>query len=362
MNTSSPPNGGKKYWTDDPELVEKYILGNISREERLRMDAEIAECEPCKEKLRIEMEIVSGIKRHGRDHAKSKLRSKLQQQERNQLQRYSYIGLAAAVVIIGIGIGVYRIWFNDLSMPKKFNQTQIVFKERQPLTDSLSTTLQSEPKQSAEKKDGHVLAETSPSTRDAEKVAAQSGAMKDEKIQTPIPSSTRRLQPAIAANADGGETKEVWVKPFSQKVWLIGAVVMVPQQGNEAAQGMALQEIDKGRTESRAMKKGASHTRSFSIAKGEGSQQIVLQQRPLFELPASRRSKLATVKHIETLIEHNERGLYLTMYNDNLNEKEFQEAIVEVTQGDSLIVTLQDQKIIYKLPESWNLQERTLSR
>ena len=52
MNTSS-----KSYWTDDPDLVEKYVLGQIPEEERKRMEEEIAECEPCKEKIRIEAEI-----------------------------------------------------------------------------------------------------------------------------------------------------------------------------------------------------------------------------------------------------------------------------------------------------------------
>ncbi|MEI7906519.1 MAG: hypothetical protein WCI84_04105, partial [Bacteroidota bacterium] len=85
----------KKYWTDDPERIEKYVLGQVSAEEKVRMEKEIADCEPCKAKLREEMEIAAGLRRYGRDAMKQRLRSKLKRERASQYYSYQYIGLAA---------------------------------------------------------------------------------------------------------------------------------------------------------------------------------------------------------------------------------------------------------------------------
>ncbi len=124
-------NEQRKYWTDDPEIVEQYVLGKFSPEEMKRLNAEIADHEPGKSLIREEMEIAAGIRRHGRDRMKAELRKKLKRERSSQFYSFQYIGMAAAVLIVAIGIGLYQIWFSDLVAPRQFHQQQIIITSKQ---------------------------------------------------------------------------------------------------------------------------------------------------------------------------------------------------------------------------------------
>jgi hypothetical protein len=356
MNESS-----KTYWTDNPDLVEKYILGQITEEERKQLDAEIADCEPCKEKLRVEQELAAGIKRHGREQLKSNLRRRLKKEEGKQLQRYSYVGLAAAVAFVLIGAGVYKFWFSDFTWPTKFNKKTFVIKQSAPQPDSVSAKTEPTVTDGGKLKENN-LAGTTEASADAKGFID-----KDEQSQTRqktelAPVNKKRLK-NIASSSVPEKPVTITVKPFSQKVWLIGSVVMVQNNASaNSAKSLALRKDTGVELQSGRAAETIAQAKSFSVTKKTGSQQIILEQRPLYELPASRRTQLAATHHIETLVEHTEKGISLVMYNDNLKEDELKNAKVEVTRGDSLIVTMDDQKIIYRLPTNWNFQERTLKQ
>lgn len=351
----------KKYWTDDPDLVEKYLLGGFSDEERARMDREISDCEPCKEKLQREKMIIAGIRSYGRETAKSALRSKLLKRQSSYLQNYSMAGLAAAVIVIALGVGVYKVWFGEMSFPKNFVRKEIIVRQAQAENDSGSVP--------------GVPAEADGKVEKKSLAAENNEKEKDSSVPINVPESDMSL-PAPSSGSSGVKRKDdgperitapgkaavAAVKPFSQKVWLIGSIVMLPKSGTmERPSGQQLsarQEFSRKHVQ----KSEGLRPKVFTIEKKDGIQNIVIKRRPLYELPVSRRTLMAASSHVETFVEHNERGLFMTLYNDNIRQSDIDHASVVVTAGDSLIVTMDDQQLVYRLPQKLNFQERSLRR
>jgi len=335
----------KKYWTDDDELVEKYVLGKISAEEKRRLDAEIADCEACKEKIREESELIAGIRRHGRDWMKSQLRTKLRRERASQFYSYQYIGLAAAVIIIAIGIGLYQVWFSDLVAPKQFQQQEIVLKPREDTTgskivvDDRIEQRSEQQQQRSEIADNRVRNNTIPSSSGA-------GA-----------ASERAQEPSVAkADADAA-TGESNIAEQSSAIWLIGKVVMIGEEsGTRTVAASKSGAREKGERalakESATESEQKEKVYAARSAKDEG---IVLHQRAVKDLPAGRSAK-AQHHEVETLVERTKEGISITLFDDSVKPADLQQAIVETFTNDSLVVSLPNQRIAFRFPEGWYSQ------
>ncbi len=352
-------NDRKKYWTDDPEMVEKYVLNRFSAGEKERLDAEISGCEPCKEKLREEMEIAAGIRRYGRDILKARLRKKLVRERATQFYSYQYIGLAAAVIIIAVGIGLYQVWFSDLVAPKKFNKQEFVLKPQQ---DSLDIPVESprdesgslESRQHADR--SGTTTEREPLTSRREHIEIADRRIADQSASGAM-SSPQQVQPSAGAMAESdallGEEKSN--EGQSSAVWLIGKVVMIGKQIESSPAAASKMEMSK-KSDSRSAKEKSSEQKLVVSrrAKDEG---IVLQQRSMKDIPPGRSQQRAVQKEeIETLLERTETGLSLTLYDDTVKDSDLQNAVIETMTEDSLVVSLPTQRIAYRLPSGWNSQ------
>ncbi len=363
----------KKYWIDDPEMVEKYVLNQISEEEKKRLDAEILDCEPCKEKLQQEMEIATGIRRYGRDIMKARLRKKLSRERASQFFQYQYIGLAAAVVIIAIGIGVYQVWFSDLVAPKQFHQQEIVF---QPHQDSAETRIESSGEgEQRQRTPRQIERRQSVPPRDI----AQSQERREETAIVSQPSSAPPSAGAIAdADVPSDELKST--ENNASAIWLIGYVVVVNEARTEQQFNASKMEMSKRSDEQTAKEKstGSQSTEKLIVQRRANNEGIVLQRRSMKDLPAerlpaqrvksstgrSRRTpseqvrtqRAADKKEIETLLEWTESGISLTLFDDSVNENDLHNAVIETMTDDSLVVSLPNQRIAYRLPSGWNSQ------
>lgn len=340
-------------------MVEKYVLGRFSAGEKERLDFEISGCEPCKEKLREEMEIAAGIRRYGRDILKARLRKKLSRERATQFYSYQYIGLAAAVIIIGIGIGMYQFWFRDLVAPKKFNKQEFVLKPQQ---DSLDISIES-PRDGSGESESRQQADRTESTSDRDPLSLrhQQIEIADSRVldqsSSGAISSPQQVQPSAGAMAESdallGEVKSN--ESQSSSIWLIGKVVMIGKQIESSPATSSKIEMSK-KSDSQSAKEKSSDQKLmvYRRAKDEG---IVLQQRSTKEIPLGRSLQRAAHKEeIETLLERTETGLSLTLYNDTVKESDLQNAFIETMTDDSLVVSLPSQRIAYRLPSGWNSQ------
>lgn len=347
----------KKYWTDDDDLVSDYVLGRLSAEEKKRLDEEIADCEPCKQKIRVEMEIAAGIKRHGRDYLKGIMRKKLSRQRATQFYSYQYIGLAAAIVIIAIGIGLYQLWFSDLAAPKKFHQQEVVLV---PQEDTSGGNLAELPDDGSLQEGGEVLDEKSGPPPE-EKTERQ-----DQKSEVTAGKSERRSETVAAAHedpvpamteaeSDAAHDGKIESSPTSSAIWLIGKVVMISEQTESRSAARTSGEIAK--KEKRETEQAETQSKKNLKVRRAEDEGIVLQQKEIKNLPSDLKSRGDTMERdVQTLFERTETGVTLTLFGDAVSQEELNEAVIETMTDDSLVVSLPRHRIAFLLPPGWNSQ------
>ncbi len=336
---------GKKYWTDDPELVERYILGKLSPEEMERLDREIAGCEPCKAIIAREAEIAAGIRRHGRDRMKADLRKKLRRDRASQFYSYQYIGLAAAVVVIAIGIGLYQIWFSDLVAPKQFQHPQIIITSKPDTSGNIREQQNDAERDSKQIAEGSAVQKKS-ERREGIRIERQSASQKfAERTVEPTVSGNAPAKNDHPSVADGGSVavSEALPENHSAAVWLIGNVVMI---GERAGSSMEKSSRSSSSGEMTAVKKSSDG-------------KVIVRHRAVKELPSDRAAASRASGQIETLLERNDDKLVLTLFDDSVNESDVQQAVIESLSDDLLVVALPNQRITYHLPSGWNQSSRS---
>lgn len=344
----------KTYWTDDDEIVAKYVLGQITPEEKERLDAEIAGYEAGRAKLQEEMEIAAGIRRHGRDVMKMQLRTKLRRARATQFSSYYYIGLAAAVLIVAVGIGAYQIWFSDLTAPKQFHEQEIVLTppEEESITEEQSPV---QPVESAPDAERAESALDQKNVQQDQQIAA-SGA--DELKNAESVTAQKSIQPPAAAMAEAGADAEVdqpSAAGQTQAIWLIGKVVMISDRAEPPSIAAANEKRERTMAKQKAAE--AIAERPVTIKRRAKDEGITLQQRAIKDLPAGlAQRKDAKELTVQTLLERSDAGISLTLYGDAVNEEDLQEAVVERMTDDSLVVSLPHQRIAFRLPSGWNSQ------
>ncbi|MFZ4621415.1 MAG: hypothetical protein ACOYNS_12715 [Bacteroidota bacterium] len=336
----------KTYWTDDPEMVEKYVLGKLSPEEMERLDGEIADSEPSKAVIAQEVELTAGIRRHGRERMKAELQKKLRRDRASQFYSFQYIGMAAAVVVIAIGIGAYQIWFSDLVRPKQFQHPQVIITSKQDTAGKKQEQEKESPRDQKEFAD-RSAAEKKHDRREA---TSQEPIADNQKIsERTTQSAVSEKREAIASRpsaADGAAVTAVEAASVNRStaVWLIGNIVMV---GTPAGSAMEKSAADRSARPS-------SSSENMIAAKKKTDSRVILRHRSMNELPADRAAVSRTSGQIETLLEKNDGAIVLTMYGDSVDASDVEHAVVESLTDDLLVVALPNQRITYHLPSGWN--------
>lgn len=356
MSNTLPPDAentasGKTYWTDNSELLEQYVLGNLSTEEKAQRDAEIADCEPCKQKLQRELEFVAGIRRHGREALKKSLRKKLRKNQVDMTARYNSISLAAAVIIILLGIGIYKLFFNDLITPKHFTNKEITFGQAEQTEGSPRENNKPVERSTENKEEQRSTESSQVQTQNAPPIVATQPAeeiSKEENLADAVHEET--TSPLEAS----GET----LAAPSSGIWLIGNVITTHQPA--ATESNAIGLAAGGEREDAVKSKDISDSykaqqKSIPTHVERKSEQFTLQQVPFADLPQERQTNSAHENKIQTLLEKTDSGFVLKLFDDSLSQQEIQYAVVQAITADSLIIIFPSQTIAYRLPAQWNI-------
>jgi hypothetical protein len=322
-------NPQHRHWTDDSELLDRFILDRIDQSERVPLDQHLLECERCRRIVRTESEFVAGIKLSGREKLKEVLRESLKSEEVNIFQRYQFISLAAAVLVILIGLGVFRFYVGSFEWPVKFSSRNYIVK--QSVGDS-STTAERKKERSASQEENS----------EAEDLAA-AGAPAHQKT---------------ASNNVDDFQNEIGRDRNPKAFWLLGTVIMTPETDGKIH--LSSKAENEGTREKRMEKKFLGQSRVFAIQKDGASQTITLRQRSSEFLPSAQAKKGVDDRTIQTLVEKTPQGLNLTLYRDTLfQNSQIQQATIEPVTKDSLIVILANEHIAYRIPGGWSAQQST---
>lgn len=317
------------HWTDDPDLLDRYVLERVGQSECELLEHHLLECEQCRRVVQQERELVAGIVLSGRERMKGVLRESLKSGETNVFQRYQFISLAAAVLIILIGLGVFRFYVGSLEWPVKFSSRNYVVK--QSAGDSSAAT-------GGAKERSALQAENS-----------ASGNMAG--------TGTPAHQETELNNVDDFQT-ELGGDRNPKAFWLLGTVVMTSETNGKVH--LSAKAENEEIREKRMEEKFSGQGRVFTIRKDGVSQTITLRQQLSKFLPDAQMKQSVDDRTIQTLVEKTPRGLNLTLYRDTLFQSfQIQQATIEPTTQDSLIIVLANERIAYRIPGGWSAQQST---
>ena len=355
------------HWTDDDELLSRFVLHRLSSLEEDKLAAHLRACEKCQQAVRNETQIAAGTKLAGRTEMKERLKSEIEMRERQvaaaaaiQPVRYQIawtrIAIVAAVVVILIGVGIYNNWL------------QITEEKVQPSAAPMQEGKKESATQALEKD------ELAQSTRESEREISGEAGLKRAKALEEKPTWAQR-------HADEGPTKSIAAAPTgaagagvtadeARKVeseigladeadahpidtfWVEGTLLSShPTQADElrAAQPERNEEARSLRKQTQTR---SDKDRQSQMQLREGLPLAVsLTQKPASMLPAAQRYRQNQTEAIQTLIRNRPDSMHVTLYLPSLfPESELRSAEVSLLDGDSLVISLPSQRIGYRLP------------
>lgn len=347
-------NQENMHWTDESELLARYALGHIEDAERRQLDDHLAVCDACRIAVRREKELAAGIRLAGRQHLKERLRSRIKKGEPNLLRRYQFASLAAAIIVISIGIGFFRFYFGSFEWPSKFSSGKYIL--RQSSSDSSRSTQ-----------------EISHGDKPADEIADASKPEPELRPGSQAPSALSDNLAARGASGAGGnpesglsELKSVesasQSAEYARGIWLLGTITMVRdiRRNTGMTQSLSPARTEKAAKEKSDTKQYGVRTRTLTIRKDGTSQTITLSERPASSLPESQLSRYDAAHSVQTLVEHTPAGLTITMYRDvPATTSRIHDATIEPVTDDSLVVTMGNERIAYRIPGGWAPSSKT---
>jgi hypothetical protein len=334
------------HWTEDPELLARYALDHVEETQRRLLDEHLASCFECRDAVRKERELAAGIRLSGRERLKARLRERVKLEEPNFLRRYQLVSLAAAVIVIFIALGFFRFYFGSFEWPSKFSSRKYILSQSMPDSGKAAGEEARLSKPEADRE-----AESVQPSPPLDNLAARGSAGAEGRTETGL-SDLKSVERDFAA----AENEKAF--------WLLGTITVIHDAAGDVQQPAAL-SIGQAEEASKAKsieKKYQTQGHAFTIRKAGASQTITLSQRPSRDLPESRLSKSGgEIAHfVQTLVERTSKGLNITMYLDApTGMSNIQQATVEPVTEDSLVVTLGNERIAYRIPGGWGSPQST---
>ncbi len=353
------------HWSDDTELLERFVLNRLEPAKRQELEAHLRACETCQRAVRAEQELVAGVRRLGRDELKARLKHRLaatlsvEIPVRRVRTIWTWqIASAAAVLLLLIGIGIYNRWFtfreekqieeqnqvgqaeggrseaekdeNKLAGPAEKSSAETTKKEPSAPMDRTFRPREGAPRPQERKRDAFADKKTAdqshvPVAHEPEAVVAEQGEQRNlegERIQS---------GKSIGMNT----------------LWVEGTFLKSPKM----AAAKRSDQFMKSRSETAAKQR---HT--LLVQQDGNTQTITLHQQRNDVLPPSRRLRQQQLEgnKVQTFVERTDEGLDMTMYLDSLlDESVLGNATVYPVNQDSLVVNFNEQRIGYRIPGGW---------
>ncbi len=352
----------EKHWTNDAELIERFVLQEMNPEERNELEDHLRICEVCKRTVRAEQTLIAGIRRGGREQFKSVLSAKLSSVVVEEKKTpWVQILSAAAVVIILLTLGIYNRWFENrwfesqkeeprTTIPSQSEKGELARANAQADESERTTSIgqTSQPSPSGELK--------SPEREDIRRIAASPR----EKISAPTresvesyPLAGERATIAVQAQSEALEA----AASSTETIWLEGTVL--PDESDlsrtvfiRGGRGEALKW--KADSAYRASQPEDKRKAERSVEEQATVNVVITQQNSLTLPPVQQRMQQRNrSSKIMARVERGGEKTHLTLYLDSLvDERELSNAVIEQPTRDSLILNFANQRIAYKLPPS----------
>jgi hypothetical protein len=376
-------NGNNTHWTEDEELLEHYVLGHLDAAARAPLDDHLHHCALCREKLRRERIVAAGIQQLGRSSLRNRLAHRLEPATPSPVP-WTRILAAAAVITIIVGVGTYYRWF---ATQQPHDTTDMVTSETAGPKDRANTAHEKEQlagKSETSGEDAGVLQEELRASDERQVQIAQAPPVKvpqaqaeyrrNEKKTTGNIASTKTEEPdrqesavnrldtvgdkqSFAANAAGAEA--AGRSGSTDALWVDGVVLTEARGFGQSMRDLeSLSSVRKDE----ASAKPAPAAVAGEAGRRKTADRYSVVRKPLSSLPISQqtRQQYLGATTVQTEIQRVNGTIQLTLFTDVAADSTGAgQAVVQEAGGDSLIVLIDSQTVVYRLPSGWH---ETISR
>jgi hypothetical protein len=377
------------HWTDDDELLSKFVLRHLSPSEEERLTSHLRKCEKCQHAVKEETRVAAGTKLAGRLEMKDQLKARLEESEhvissstkRPSVFQIPWMRVAsfAAVLVMLIAVGVYNNWFSANYWNTSAPPEQVAQQQTSPHTETLEKDERvSETKQGKDNTHSTVIpnedrsdrARANETQRRREKRSTDKGYADNELAK----SAGAAASPDIAAGNAHEEARQMnsevrltdeSMTPPPQAFWVEGHVISSEAAPRDEMRNQLAEQPKKqvfARRQIESMEKLGDQN-MLRLDRDSTSIVIALNQKPSSSLPPSQQNKQGQPRLVQTFIENRISNIQMTLYLDSLvPDSELRSADIETIGADSLVLNFSNQRIGYRLPPALSEKVNTKAR
>ncbi len=311
----------------DEDTLERFVRGILSEEEQATFRRHIARCASCRRLVAQERMVAAAAKEAGRADLKRRLQERLGAGEPRKWQWLPYAS-AAAVMLIILSVGIFYRWY----LPRSTGES--------------------------------AMREVSPP-------AAPESTRKElphapQRVRAAPPSPTAELKAKVPVPKKSDEERAASANGFAlERLDRAQTAATLPDSSHEtravaaemAAESPRLQQVLPESLFVNGISVDSAVGRSLSLAKGPGGRQRVsIRQSPMSSfqrLRIGKASGLPQQVYPATLLRR-DGGIEVVLYVDTLLTADaLSGAFAQRVGRDSLLVHLQDRRILFTLPPGW---------
>lgn len=341
------PDETRIHWTDDEDLLARFVLGQLDAAEASSLEKHLAECSRCSDAVRTERVIAAGLKRAGREEFKKRLAGHVAQRHSYEFNWYQAAGIAAAIMLL-VTLGIHYNWFFGEG------EKQIELRQK-PDSDMLShqeaPAPQAAPKRSSTGAEKQGVSGKEPkSVAGAEADGKKKGvdelrilSLQEAKRIGPVPTV---LGKGIAAESERAQPMQISAAARTQELWARGTVVQMAVM-NRFSDKAADVAVDA---------RGLPAVAKTAII-GVNPAEMSITQSPASALPRGQQ-RATRADEVQTLFRKVPRGLQMVLFGDTLlTPQELAQARLEQVGVDSVLLVAGRKLIGYKVPQGWLRQQ-----
>jgi hypothetical protein len=341
------PDKTRIHWTDDEDLLARFVLGQLDAGEALPLEHHLQECERCKEAVLAERRIAAGVRLAGREELKRRLARRIGQRASGDINWYRVAGIAAAVVLL-VTVAIRYQWLTGRDSPRDESSQKIDSVSRPPEQAPAPQVAVERPsidamKPTVTQKETESLAGAGARVKgpeaDGKKTIREEKGKRGEPAKLGLAKEEQAFakKDQLAAQA-ASDAEELW----AQGTLAPSVVVtrLMDRAANLAADAKGVEVVT--RTQSALL----------------DSATLTVTQRPISALPSMQKGARRT-DAVQTLFRQNPAGLQITLFSDTLlNARELAQASIQSVRQDSIVLLLGNKLIGYKTPSGWLRQQK----
>jgi len=119
------------HWTEDPSLLEQFVLGRIPESRLQDLRKHLDTCAACRRAVQQEQNFVRSVRAYGRDQLRLRLKEKIGRYP-SRVVPWPHVLSAAAIVLFVVGLGIYNRWWREPELVQSEEQMTVERKDQGP--------------------------------------------------------------------------------------------------------------------------------------------------------------------------------------------------------------------------------------